>query len=72
MNLTPKSLKEELMSEVEKNQARVQVGVVLYFIDCCNFQKWEVTELFEGGFVAKDDYEEKDFWFDELQISWRF
>jgi hypothetical protein len=48
----------------------VKVGSTLIYSDSCNYQKWVVTELFEGGFLAEDDYEERDFWFDKLQKGW--
>lgn len=62
----------ELRSEVERNQNRVIVGDVLLYIDGENCQKWEVIELFDGGFEAKDNYETRDFWFHELQYGWQF
>lgn len=61
-----------LISEVEKNQKLVRVNDVLFYVDNANSQRWNVVELFEGGFVAKDDYEEKVFFFCELQHGWTF
>lgn len=63
----------KLISEVEKNQKLVMANDVLYYTDCANCQKWNVMELFEGGFVAKDDEENEDvFFFNELQLGWSF
>ena len=59
-----------LMSEVELNKELIRVGDKLYYSDATNFETWAVTELFEGGFEAKDDEETKDFYFDELQKGW--
>lgn len=59
-----------LMSEVEINKGLICEGDILYYVDSANCQRWEVIELFDGGFAAKDDYEEKDFFFSELQKGW--
>ncbi len=58
------------VSEVELNKSEIKVGFVLYYCDASNVQKWIVTKLFCGGFEAKDDFETKDFHFNELQIGW--
>jgi hypothetical protein len=59
-----------MKSEVEKNQKLINVNDVLIYCDHANFQKWIVTEIFDGGFEAKDDYETKDFYFNMLQTGW--
>lgn len=62
-----------LISEVEKNQKLVMVNDVLLYIDNSNCQRWTVTELFEGGFEAKDIEGNEDFFlFKELQLGWSF
>jgi len=54
-----------MISEVERNQKLIRLG------DVVNFEhNWEVVELFDGGFSIKDDYETKDFMFNELQLGW--
>ena len=63
---------KSLRSEVENNQNSVRVGMTLLYIDMANLQRWEVLELFDGGFAAKDDYETTDFYFNELQYGWKF
>lgn len=64
---------ETLKSEVEKRQNEVKVGTKLYYMDACNFMQWIVTEVFEGGFEAKDeDGYEEDLFFNELQMGWKF
>ena len=61
------------ISEVEKNQKLVRVNDVLFYIDAINCQKWIVTELFDGGFEAKDSNGNEDFFFfKELQPGWTF
>lgn len=63
----------KLISEVEKNQKLVMVNDVLLYIDNDNCQKWTVTELFDGGFEAKDSEGNDDFFFfNELQLGWSF
>ena len=62
----------DLKSQVESNQKLLNVNDTLIYQDSVNYQEWVVTELFEGGFEAKDDYENKDFYFNELQIGWSF
>ena len=65
--------KNNLISEVEKNQKLVRVNDVLYYTDSSNCQKWVVVDLFEGGFVAIDDEANEDvFFFNELQEGWSF
>lgn len=59
-----------MTSEVEKNQKLIQVNDVLIYCDNSNSEKWVVTELFEGGFQAENDYETSDFYFNELQNGW--
>ena len=63
---------ETLKSEVEKRQNEVKVGMTLWYVDASNCIKHTVTEIFEGGFEAKDDYEKKDYYFNELQYGWKF
>jgi len=60
-----------MKSQVELNQKNIKVNDVLIYVDNANTQKWVVTELLEGGFEAKNDYETKDFIFSELQIGWK-
>ena len=60
-----------LCSELELNPHLLVAGDVVYYSDAANFQRWEVTELFDGGFEAKDGYETKDFYFNGLQIGWQ-
>ena len=61
-----------MLSEVEINQKLVRVDDILIYTDSANCQTWVVTELFKGGFVAKDDYEEKVYFFSELNHGWEF
>lgn len=49
---------------------KIQVGSKLNYSDNDNFQQWIVTDKFDGGFEAKDDYETKDFFYNELQHGW--
>lgn len=63
----------EMISEVEKNQKLARVNDVLFYVDSSNCQKWIITELFEGGFIAEDgDNNESLFFFNELQLGWSF
>ena len=63
---------QTLRSEVEKRQNEVIVGMKLYYTDACNFMSWIVTDVFEGGFEAKDkDGFIEDLYFDELQMGWK-
>lgn len=62
---------EELKSEVEKNRDFIRPGDVLFYIDDANVTRYEVREIFDGGFSAEDDYETKDFYFHELQKGWQ-
>lgn len=59
-----------MKSEVELNQENLRVNDKLIYCDSSNVESWIITELFEGGFQAKDDYETKEFLFSELQIGW--
>jgi hypothetical protein len=59
-----------MKSEVELNQAKILVNDVLFYLDYENTERWEVTELFKGGFEATNDYETKAFNFSDLQIGW--
>lgn len=59
-----------MKSEVEKNQKLIKVNDTLIYCDASNCESWLVTELFEGGFEAKNDYETKDFYFNEFQNGW--
>ncbi|WP_373548004.1 hypothetical protein [Chamaesiphon sp.] len=52
------------------NSDFVSIGTKLIYQDAANFQKWTVKEIFDGGFLAVDEHEEKDFWFDRLQNGW--
>tara|TARA_R110000744_G_scaffold84645_3_gene165578 strand:- start:851 stop:1114 length:264 start_codon:yes stop_codon:yes gene_type:complete len=58
---------KSLMSEVELNQNLICVGDKLF---AQGGDTYFVTELFEGGFAAKCEWEENDFFFDELQKGW--
>lgn len=58
---------DSLKSLVELNQKLICVGDKL-FTPC--FDTYIVTEIFEGGFTGKCDWEESDFFFSELQIGW--
>lgn len=58
--------------KVKQFPSLVFVGAKLIYSDASNFCRWTVTEIFDGGFLAKDDYEEKDFWFDTMQDHWEF
>ena len=63
----------DMISEVEKNQKLVQVNDNLLYVDNSNCQRWIVTELIEGGFVAENkDLGEDLFYFSELQLGWSF
>lgn len=62
---------EELKSEVETNRDFIRPGDVLFYIDAGNSIRYEVVEIFDGGFAAKDDYETKDYYFHELQKGWQ-
>lgn len=59
-----------MKSEVEINSGLICVGDLLHFDDGSGFQKWTVTELFDGGFEAEDDYEKASFYFNQLQYGW--
>jgi hypothetical protein len=62
-----------MISEVERNQKLVRVNDVLTYIDSENYEKIIVTQLFKGGFVAKDETEQEDvYFFSELQLGWKF
>ena len=65
--------KASLQSEVEKKQDLVKVSSILFYVDANNCEKYVVTELIDGGFVASSK-DEKDipFWFSELQHGWEF
>jgi hypothetical protein len=39
-------------------------------MDNSNFQKWEVTKIFDWGFEASDWVNTTDFYFNELQLGW--
>lgn len=56
---------------ITKNiQNLLEINDTLWYTDASNNQLWIITELFEGGFTAKDEYEIKDFYFDKLQNGW--
>lgn len=59
-----------MKSEVELNQNNLRVNDKLIYTDNSNSESWIITELFEGGFEAKNDYETRHFMFDELQLGW--
>ena len=62
-----------MISEVERNQKLVRVNDVLTYIDSENYEKIIVTQLFKGGFVAKDETEQEDvYFFSMLQLGWEF
>lgn len=72
MYICTEQLKTTIMkSQVELNQNSIKVSDVLIYTDNSNSERWEVTELFEGGFEAKNEFETKDFMFNELQIGWK-
>jgi len=58
------------ISEVTLNKELIKKWVKLTYIDNANFQKWEVTDIFDWGFEANDLTETKDFYFNELQLGW--
>lgn len=58
------------MNDVSLNQKTIEVGDVLLYVDDANTQKWNVTDVFEGGFEATDGFETKDYLFSELQNGW--
>lgn len=61
----------ELISGVELNQNVILVNDELHYSDGDNFQRWTVTELFDGGFEATDNDGNDDyFFFNELQLGW--
>ncbi len=70
MNLMSASMKEELMSEVEKNGHLLSVGDFLYYIDAANFEVWEVIHC--DGFLSIKNDEEiiEGLDFDDLQHGW--
>lgn len=71
LNLTPKHWDQ---SDVSMRRNEMVVGTGLVYSDQCNYSKFIVTELIEGGFKAEDiedGYEEIQF-FDNLQLGWRF
>lgn len=59
-----------MKSEVQLNQNNLRVEDKLIYSDESNCESWVITELFTGGFEAKNDYETKDFMFDQLQLGW--
>lgn len=59
-----------MTNEVALNAKTIEIGDVLLYVDNDNAQKWTVTDVFEGGFEAKDDFETKDFFWNELQHGW--
>ena len=61
---------KNLISEVTSNKELIKAGVKLTYMDNANFQKWEVTEIFDWGFEANDWVDTKDFYFNELQLGW--
>ena len=62
-----------MISEVEKNQALVRIDDVLIYIDNANCEKFTVTDLFKGGFMASDSEGNEDlYFFNELELGWEF
>jgi hypothetical protein len=61
-----------LISEVEMNRNVILIGDNLLYTDACNCERWIVTELFKGGFMAfnRDIEESESFYFEDLQIGW--
>ena len=57
----------DMKSEVELNSKLIRVGDELL---ATGGDWYKVTELFEGGFSAKCEWEENGFFFNELQIGW--
>lgn len=58
---------KSLMSEVELNQHLICIGDKLF---SQGEDTYIVTELFEGGFSAKCEWEETFFFFADLQKGW--
>ena len=59
--------------KVVDNTELVKAGVRLIYSDACNYQKWEVTEVYEDGFEAIDDEGFEDYFeFNSLQNGWEF
>ena len=58
---------KSLMSEVEINKNLICVGDKLF---AEGGDTYIVTELFEGGFVGKCEWEENCFFFSDLQKGW--
>lgn len=62
-----------MISEVERNQKLVRVNDVLIYIDNANCERFIVTELFKGGFVAENELREENvYFFSELELGWTF
>lgn len=63
----------KLISELEINQKLLIVGDVIIYLDNTNFERFTVTDLFDGGFVAVDsEGTENVYFFSELQLGWGF
>lgn len=64
MNLTPSRLRDELMSEVEKNKELLSPGDIL----SSAYNVYQVDDVYEHGFttVCGDAFS-----YDGLQIGWR-
>jgi hypothetical protein len=58
---------KSLMSEVALNKTLICIGDKLF---AQGGDTYFVTEVFEGGFTAKCEWEENNFFFDELQKGW--
>lgn len=66
MNLSP------IKSLVEQHQHLVAIGDVLVYSDACNYVKWTVVDLFDGGFTAQNEEGEiRDRDFETLQYGWK-
>lgn len=62
-----------IISEVEKNQKLIRIQDVLIYVDNDNCEKFIVTDLFKGGFMACDSEGNEDlYFFNELQLGWYF
>lgn len=60
-----------MKSEVERNQKLIRVGDKLFYTDDSNSESWVITELFKGGFEAKNVLGDIDiFFFNYLQLGW--
>lgn len=71
MNLTPKSLRQELMSEVEKNKALLSVGDRLYSPGQTAYKILEISLEEDYMAVVEEEAGEIDYFcFESLQLGW--